>query len=493
MKIEKSIRLLAMMVPVVLGGCAGLSGNSVGQAGPSAYERGKFHYAAGQYGLAVKKFRTAVDRDPQSIEALNGLAATYDRLGRFDLSARYYGRALAADPDSPQTLNNIGYSYLLQERFDLAVAYLRDAYRRDQDDPFVIANRRAAEVGYQEADLKRSVQPEAEPAQVAKAPVRRARTERVTSWIERTAPAIQSLVTKPQLVFLETAEDAGVNPQLAAFRPMESEAEGLLLDPLAAPMGLRADDVKADFLAGESVRPDKTPALAATKVAALAAERLAPLPGNDAPPVPKAEDTASLLRPEQGMREPVSPLSPEQTADKQVALLRPDRASGQAATPIEAEGPVGPPIPLLQPARPAETQVALVQPEQKIEDVVHTHEAERPMTPLRLQGAPHIEVSNGTGRLSMAARIRNFLIGGGVTVQRLTNADHYSYMETTIFYRNGWRIYAEELARILPAAVDLTANDDQRADIRVELGGDLLDFDRDLYYADRRSTHERKG
>jgi hypothetical protein len=241
------------------------------------------------------------------------------------------------------------------------------------------------------------------------------------------------------------------------------------------------------------MQPDRTPALAATRVAALAAEKLSPLPGNDEPLTPEAEESASLLRPEYGMNEPLSPLPPEQTAEKQVALLQPDRASDQAATPMQAEGPVGPPISLLRSARPAETQVALAQPEQKVKDVVQTRETERPITPLRLQGGPHIEVSNGTGRLRMAARIREHLNGEGVTVQRLTNADHYSHMETTIFYRDGWRIYAEELARILPGAVDLAEKDDQRADIRLELGGDLLDFDRGLYYADRRSSHERKG
>ena len=138
---SKSHKIVAILASLTLGGCLG--GTDGGQPiDMSAYERGKSHFGAGQFGLAVKHFQSAVDHDPASVEALNGLAASYDRLGRYDLSARYYERALSADPASSQTLNNIGYSYIMQERFDLAVAYLRDAQSRDVTDPVVLANRK---------------------------------------------------------------------------------------------------------------------------------------------------------------------------------------------------------------------------------------------------------------------------------------------------------------------------------------------------------------
>lgn len=116
-----------------------------------------------------------------------------------------------------------------------------------------------------------------------------------------------------------------------------------------------------------------------------------------------------------------------------------------------------------------------------------------PIPLVRFERTPAIEVSNGTGRLRMAARMRAFLGTEGVDAGRLTNANHYSHMETTIFYRDGWKHYAEYLARILPAIVDLSGNDDQAADIRVELGADLLDFDRDMFYADRKSSHDHSS
>src|SRR3546814_10395349 len=82
----------------------------------------------------------AVAGEPASGEAVNGLAAAYDQLGRYDLSERFYQRALAMDPGSVQTLNNFGYSLMLQGRHDLALTFFRDAARIDPENEFNVAN-----------------------------------------------------------------------------------------------------------------------------------------------------------------------------------------------------------------------------------------------------------------------------------------------------------------------------------------------------------------
>lgn len=91
------------------------------------YKLGKKQYANGLYGMALKNFRIALVRDPKSIDKLNAVAATYDKLGRFDLSERYYARALAVDPKSVLTLNNVGYSFLIQKDYVSARYYLEQA------------------------------------------------------------------------------------------------------------------------------------------------------------------------------------------------------------------------------------------------------------------------------------------------------------------------------------------------------------------------------
>jgi len=93
----------------------------------------------------------------------------------------------------------------------------------------------------------------------------------------------------------------------------------------------------------------------------------------------------------------------------------------------------------------------------------------------------------------MAARVRDYLAAKGVVVKRLTNAEDFRHQETVIFYRSGWRAYAEELARMLPAVIDLDGHPGQESDVRLELGGDLLEFDRGLYYAVKRPNDAHRG
>jgi tetratricopeptide (TPR) repeat protein len=61
--------------------------------------------ALGNVGLAIEAFRAALREQPDSVEAMRGLAACYDSMGRSDLSARYYQAALAVAPHDPASLN----------------------------------------------------------------------------------------------------------------------------------------------------------------------------------------------------------------------------------------------------------------------------------------------------------------------------------------------------------------------------------------------------
>jgi tetratricopeptide (TPR) repeat protein len=375
MSVRTLMKFLVGFVPLALAGCAGPMGgfgsDAYGLGAGAAYDSGKAHFTAGHFGLAVKQFQLAVSRDPRSVEALNGLAAAYDRLGRFDLSARYYQRALVANPDSAQTLNNIGYSYLMQGRRDLAVAYLRDAHARDGVDPIVTANRQAAEAALAEADLQRAAAPRSPVEAPSTEPEAAPAAGPAKPWIERTAPSVQTLVTTPQFALSEAGE---MDPGLVGYRPRAAEAPGLLPRYMAAPI---------------------TDPLTRT-------ER----PADDIPAPPARVAVARLVT------QPVD----------QVPLPPPGPEAGAV-----------------------------------------------------------VEVSNGTGRLRMAARIGSFLGIRGHDVEHLSNADHFSHLETTIFYREGWKRVAQRLADLLPVEIILKGKDDQEADVRIELGGDLLDFDRDLY------------
>jgi hypothetical protein len=95
-------------------------------------------------------------------------------------------------------------------------------------------------------------------------------------------------------------------------------------------------------------------------------------------------------------------------------------------------------------------------------------------------GGARLEISNGTGRRGMAARMRNHLAQSGVSAARLTNAEHFAHTASAIFYRSGFEDRAAAFGRPLPVRVDLIQDDGQRSDVRLRLGADLLDFDLQL-------------
>ena len=88
-----------------------------------------------------------------------------------------------------------------------------------------------------------------------------------------------------------------------------------------------------------------------------------------------------------------------------------------------------------------------------------------------------VEISNGAGRRGMAMRMREHLLKTGTDVGRLTNADHFAYPTSAIFYRPGFEDSAAVFSHVLPVRVDLIEDDRQHSDVRLRLGGDLLDFD----------------
>lgn len=90
----------------------------------AARAHGKSLLAQNKLPEALQSFRQALLQDPDSAEALNGMAVCYDRLGRFEDSRTHYEMALGIDPTSPVLLNNYGLSLFLQGKGEEAVRFL---------------------------------------------------------------------------------------------------------------------------------------------------------------------------------------------------------------------------------------------------------------------------------------------------------------------------------------------------------------------------------
>ncbi|MPZ11503.1 MAG: tetratricopeptide repeat protein [Kiloniellaceae bacterium] len=386
MRRKLSLIVAALGMTLLLGACGtqledarsafGYSGMAGGDPTLSSYEQAKADFAAARYGLAVKRFQMAMAEDPASVEAANGLAATYDQVGRYDLAERFYRRALSMDPNSVQTLNNLGYSMLLQGKPDLALAFFRDAARVAPDSDVIAANAELAVAARME-DRRLDA---AAAAAAAKAP-----------------PASAQ------------AAEAAAIPALRIVR-FNAVEQHLQLQPQQVVM-------------------------ATTEASAMPAVPLLPVETHPLPALPGRPDPSGL-------------------APQPVAVL-PSVRVAVSATANDA----------LIAAGPSESGAAVA-------DLTGT-----------------IEVSNGTGRRHMAARVRAYLAQLGLTAARLTNADHFAHTTTTITYRPGHRGLAEALSASLPIAPLLQQSVEQAADVRVELGGDLLKFDSGLLQAERNTSH----
>lgn len=114
--------LAALAMFGLLNGCAtspGLSGiRPVGDAavGQTSVAAGNALVARGQYGLAVAAYRRVLRLDPANSQALEGLAISYELLGRADLADRYYQEALALAPRNPRIYRNFAAFLHAQRR-----------------------------------------------------------------------------------------------------------------------------------------------------------------------------------------------------------------------------------------------------------------------------------------------------------------------------------------------------------------------------------------
>lgn len=98
-----------------------------GDPSNSDLNQGKAQFLSGNYGLAEKHFRKAVELRRDNSEALLGLAASYDRLGRFDLADPVYEQLLKVAGRQPRVLNNMGYSQYLRGDKEKARKFLQEA------------------------------------------------------------------------------------------------------------------------------------------------------------------------------------------------------------------------------------------------------------------------------------------------------------------------------------------------------------------------------
>ena len=90
------------------------------QPAASRVAEGNSQLALGNVGLAIEAYRKALREQPDSVDAMMGLATCYDRMGRADLSRRHYEMALAVDPANTNVYSQLAQSLDAQGQSDEA-------------------------------------------------------------------------------------------------------------------------------------------------------------------------------------------------------------------------------------------------------------------------------------------------------------------------------------------------------------------------------------
>ncbi|MDX1402737.1 MAG: tetratricopeptide repeat protein, partial [Kiloniellales bacterium] len=406
-----------VLLPLIAGGCSeyeglpvpGVAEEEVKALRGTAHDMGVFHFSVGNYGLAVQHFQAATSREPRSIEAWNGLAASYDKISRFDLAERYYRRALSLDPQSAQTLNNMGYSYWLQGRYDLAIAFLRDADRLDGGNRVIEANRKIARDAYQAAQLTpraetREVDEESDALLSAVPSEHGARLERVAS-------GVQKLVTKPS----KREDDFGISDAALTSGLRVTASEN---GPMALPRPLSENSYVEQALAVPLQNVEFGGELADLQSSA----------SDGAPTIRQGEDTI-LGRP--GHHGAPLVLTAGMMVAPDPGLTGPAKSAERRYQAHETFGDY------------LEAGIAENGPMELTSEVAFAQVPGAPpayKVPVLDQAAPRILVANAAGRDGMAERLGRFLKLKGLPASRLANADDFGREMTMIIYYPGWQV-----------------------------------------------------
>lgn len=375
---------------------------------------------------AIEEFKSAVAKNPAYVEAYNRLGVSFDLIGKYGEALEAYAAALDISPDLDYVHNNLGYSYLLQGRFDLAVASFKKAISSNPENTRYRNNLAAAYAKGGQDDA-----------------------------------AIAALTTG--------GDDAQAHTRMARLYYREG----------------RYDKARAHFAEADRLKPRDDRTETGLVAAASLAEIHAPgvrisqtVPQGDPEPPKVIENRYD----QDGFYTvPAVPMEDFDSSEIVVANIKETdlvAEAGTAKTPYYIAAAV--------PAEnPAEEKVAAREPlllnrlqlldETKVDDLI-SGELEDAVSESRKR--VRIEVSNGNGVRHMAREVGHFLRSKHVVLMYLSNADHFNYDRTSIYYTKGNSEEAFRLSRKLPGRQqvrEVAVIREGNADISVLIGKDLKD------------------
>jgi hypothetical protein len=535
-------------VVVALSGCSGqylsreqirpsyrVSGDQQKWDEGAAYQAGKQQFSKGRYGLALEEFSADLARNPQSVRALNGIAACYDQMGRYDVAMGYYYRALALDSTSARTLSNLGYSLMLQHRDAAAARMFRAALKTDPGNAYARHNLAALERD-EGGVAKVAVRTPGSAAPLAP------QTLRMSVGVAGAQIAeISPRQTGPQLEHAaKTSTGHSIHPAGAVPVSMHEPAGRV---PVARPDAAAVMTAAAPMALYSSRRPSKSATPPRTDGRDTARHKQVTMQAGA-----QAAATAAPSSVESPMRRIVeNPTPPTNNVPAKVASARKVMPAGSyalelsngngrngmarllgryiksygqrvvrltnagnyrhrtttiyyspgmrlAARQVAEELPVHADLTETQSNR-ADVDVRVVVGQDLLfyeAPIRRALQDTRSIAVADTRSSRHradvlwvgpvsgrIEVSNGNGRNGMARLLGTVLSEHGERITRVTNADSFNYERTVIYYGPGKRQAAERMAARLPihAQIKAAGPGRQGADLRIVVGKDFLSYE----------------
>lgn len=226
-------KFLVSTTMLAVAGCGGQQGKLEIRSTPTPLAQGqravpyriaeaRGQLALGNVALALEAFRLAQREDPNSADALVGIATCYDQMGRFDLSRRNYEAALALAPSSTEILGALASSLQLQGRTEEALGVRQEIAAR-------AAASAALEQAVAEVPAPMRSAPETEAVQtVAAAPAVIVPVEPVqvaSAPAAETAPAPRTWAAAPVALSVSTPDRVGVDVPAIQTARVELAAE----------------------------------------------------------------------------------------------------------------------------------------------------------------------------------------------------------------------------------------------------------------------------
>ena len=327
-------------------------------------------FALGNVALALEGYRIALREDPNSVEAMMGIAASYDRMARFDLSRRHYEAALAVAPGDTRLLTAFAVSLDLQGQKTEAASVRAEVQQRlalaraaaAPQPAIVMAPTKPVEVA--RAEVRPLPAPKPLPAigrsvTVALAPARPVAQAQPAKRVARAAVAVAQAPARPvpPTQPAKPVDRAAVAVAQAPARPVAPAQPAkpvtrapVAVAPPSAPVVTKAQPAKP--VAPVAVAVSLPPALPAAQPMPVkpVMQAVAAIPAATPQPAPRARPTAPV---EPAVTLALRPVAPPAPAPVAVAEARPAPvAPARPVAPAPPKAPVETVVLALRPAAP---------------------------------------------------------------------------------------------------------------------------------------------